>query len=52
MMKNIIIALLIAVLANSCSGRQKFDRVETTPHERYNIVYKDAKCGLYDNHTD
>ena len=47
-----IIALLIAVLASSCSGRQKFDRIETTPHERYSIVYKDAKCGLYDNHAD
>ena len=52
MKTNDIIALLIAVLASSCSGRQKFDRVETTPHERYSIVYKEAKCGLYDNHAD
>lgn len=34
------------------SGRRKFDRVETTPHERYSNVYKDAKCGLYDNQAD
>lgn len=34
------------------SGRRKFDRVETTLHERYSIVYKDAKCGLYDNQAD
>ena len=52
-MKNIInYALLLAVLAASCSGRVKFDRIETTPLERYSIVYKDAKCGLYDNHVD
>ena len=52
MKTNIIIALLMAVLASSCSGRQKFDRVETTPLERYSIVYKDSKCGLYDNQAD
>ena len=52
MKTNNIIALLIAVLASSCSGRQKFDRVETTPLERYSIVYKDSKCGLYDNQAD
>ena len=52
MKTNIIIALLIAVLASSCSGRQKINRVETTPLERYSIVYKDTKCGLYDNQAD
>ena len=53
-MKNIInyALLLLAVLAASCSGRVKFDRIETTPLERYSIVYKDAKCGLYDNQAD
>ena len=52
-MKNsIYFALLLAVLAASCSGRVKFDRIETTPLERYSIVYKDAKCGLYDNQAD
>lgn len=52
-MKNIInYALLLAVLAASCSGRVKFDRIETTPLERYRIVYKDSKCGLYDNQAD
>ena len=52
-MKNsTIIALLLAVLAASCSGRVKFDRIENTPVERYSIVYKDAKCGLYDNQAD
>lgn len=42
-MKNNIALLLLAVLAASCSGRVKFDRIETTPLERYSIVYKDAK---------
>ena len=51
-MKNNIALLLLAVLAASCSGRVKFDRIETTPLERYSIVYKDAKCGLYDNQAD
>ena len=53
-MKNIInyALLLLAVLAVSCSGRVKFDRVETTPLERYSIVYKDSRCGLYDNQAD
>ena len=53
-MKNstIIALLLFAVLAASCSGRVKFDRIETTPLERYSIVYKDSKCGLYDNQAD
>ena len=52
-MKNSInFVLLLAVLVASCSGRVKFDRIETTPLERYSIVYKDAKCGLYDNQAD
>ncbi len=44
--------LLVAVMAVSCSGIRKFDRVETTSVERYNIVYKDNKCGLYDIQAD
>ena len=44
--------LLVAVMAVSCSGMRKFDKVETTSVERYNIVYKDNKCGLYDIQAD
>ena len=44
--------LLVAVMAVSCSGMRKFDRVETTSVERYNIVYRDNKCGLYDIQAD
>ena len=46
------IVLLLAVLVTSCSGMRKFDRVETTAVERYSIVYKDNKCGLYDIQAD
>ena len=53
-MKNIftLSLLLVAVMVVSCSGMRKFDRVETTSVERYNIVYKDNKCGLYDIRAD
>ena len=44
--------LLIAVLVTSCSSMRKFDRVEKTSVERYSIVYKDNKCGLYDIQAD
>ena len=46
------LVLLLAVLVTSCSGMRKFDRVETTSVERYSIVYKDNKCGLYDIQAD
>ena len=46
------LVLLLAVLVTSCSGMRKFDRVETTVVERYNIVYRDNKCGLYDIQAD
>ena len=50
---NFTLALpLVAALVVSCSGMRKFDRVETTSIERYNIVYKDNKCGLYDIQAD
>lgn len=53
-MKNIfyVTLLLVAVLTTSCARMRKFDRVETTLVERYNIVYKDNKCGLYDIQAD
>ena len=53
-MKNIftLSLLLVTVMSVSCSGMRKFDRVETTAVERYKIVYKDNKCGLYDIQAD
>ena len=44
--------MLVAVMVVSCSGMRKFNRVEATSVERYSIVYKDSKCGLYDNQAD
>ena len=53
-MRNIyaLALLLVAVMTVSCSGMRMFDRVETTSVERYSIVYKDNKCGLYDIQAD
>ena len=53
-MKNIftLMLMLAAVLTTSCARMRKFDHVETTSVERYNIVYKDNKCGLYDIQAD
>lgn len=53
-MKNIftLMLLLVAVFATSCAKMRKFDRVESTMVERYSIVYKDNKCGLYDTLAD
>ena len=48
-----LMLLLVAVLtSSSCARMRKFDRVETTSVERYSIVYKDNKCGLYDIQAD
>lgn len=47
-----LMLMLAAVMAVSCSGMRKFDRVEATSVERYSIVYKDNKCGLYDIQAD
>lgn len=46
------VLLLIAVSVTSCARLRKFDRVETTDVERYSVVYKDGKCGLYDCQAD
>ena len=53
-MKNIftLSLLLVAVMVVSCSGMRRFDRVEATSVERYSIVYRDNKCGLYDIQAD
>ena len=47
-----LVLLPVAILATSCSGMRKFDRTESTQIERYSIVYKDNKCGLYDTQAD
>ena len=47
-----LVLLLVMGLTTACSSLRKFDKVETTMVERYNIVYKDNKCGLYDIQAD
>ena len=47
-----LVLLLIAVSVASCARLRKFDRVEATNVERYSVVYKDNKCGLYDIQAD
>ena len=47
-----LVLLLIAVSVASCARLRKFDRVEATNVERYSVVYKDGKCGLYDCQAD
>ena len=47
-----LVLLLVMGLTTACSGMRKFDCVEKTSVERYNIVYKDNKCGLYDIQAD
>lgn len=53
-MKNymaIFALLLLAIGILSCS-QNKFDKVEKTVDAHYSIVYKDGKCGVYDNTAD
>jgi hypothetical protein len=47
-----LILLLTTILVASCSRLRKFDSVEATENERYNIVYNDGKCSIYDNNAD
>ena len=47
-----IVLLLSIILVTSCSRLRKFDSVEATENGRYNIVYNDGKCGIYDNNAD
>ena len=48
MMKRIIIVASVALLLASCD-QKRFDCVENTPVSRYDIVYDDDKCGVFDN---
>ena len=50
-MKRIIIVASVALLLANCD-QKRFDRVENTPVSRYDIVYDDDKCGVFDNEAD
>lgn len=47
-----LVLLLAMGLTTACSSLRKFDKVETSMVDRYKIVYKDNKCGLYDTQAD
>ena len=51
MMKNFIV-VAVAVIALTGCAQKRFDRVENTPVSRYDIVYDDTKCGVFDNEAD
>ena len=48
MMKNFIV-VAVAVIALTGCAQKRFDHVENTPVSRYDIVYDDDKCGVFDN---
>ena len=50
-MKNFIV-VAVAVIALTGCAQKRFDRVENTPVSRYDIVYDDTKCGVFDNQAD
>lgn len=47
-----LVLLLVMGLTTACSSLRKFDKVETAMVDRYKIVYKNNKCGLYDIKAD
>ena len=47
-----LVLLLVMGLTTACSSLRKFDKVDTTMVDRYKIVYKNNKCGLYDIKAD
>lgn len=51
MMKNFIVVAVAVVALTGCA-QKRFDRVENTPVLRYDIVYDDTKCGVFDNEAD
>jgi hypothetical protein len=51
MIRKIFIFAVAALGLVGCL-HDRFDRVENTPVSRYDIVYDDTKCGLFDNEAD
>lgn len=47
-----LIVVAAAVIALAACTRNRFDRVENTPVSRYDIVYDDDRCGVFDNQAD
>ena len=51
MIKKIFIFAAAALVLAACA-QKRFDSVESTPVSRYDIVYDDAMCGVFDNEAD
>lgn len=51
MIKKIFIFAAAALVLAACA-QKRFDRVENTPVFRYDIVYDDDRCGVFDNEAD
>lgn len=51
MIRKIFIFVAAALVLVSCL-HDRFDRVENTPVSRYDIVYDDDMCGVFDNEAD
>lgn len=51
MIKKIFIFAAAALVLAACA-QKRFDSVESTPVSRYDIVYDDARCGVFDNEAD
>lgn len=51
MIKKIFI-FAVAVFVLAACAQKRFDSVESTPVSRYDIVYDDARCGVFDNEAD
>lgn len=51
MMKRLIIVAATVLALTGCL-QKRFDDVENTPVSRYDIVYDDGMCGVFDNEAD
>lgn len=51
MIRKIFIFVAAALVLVGCL-HDRFDRVENTPISRYDIVYDDDMCGVFDNEAD
>lgn len=50
-MKRLIIVAATVLALTGCL-QKRFDDVENTPVSRYDIVYDDGMCGVFDNEAD
>lgn len=51
MIKKIFIFAAAALVIAACA-QKRFNILESTPVSRYDIVYDDVRCGVFDNEAD